>query len=48
MTAIVFSKYTGIANVVFNHVICSVRDKITNFCAGENLFCSDIHTTLII
>ena len=36
MTAIFFSKYiiqtsqTGIVNVVFNHVVCSAREKITN------------------
>ena len=62
MTAIFFSKYiiqtskTGIANVVFNHVVCSARDKITNpvCCVYDTAhiffliqcISSDTHTTL--
>ena len=51
MTAIFFSKYIiqtskiGIANVVFNHVICSVREQITNYVCCIS---SDTHTTLIL
>ena len=51
MTAIFVSKYiiqtskTGIANVVFNHVICSVREQITNYVCCIS---SATHTTLIL
>ena len=51
MTAIFFSKYiiqtskTDIANVVLNYVICSVREKITNYVCCIS---SDSHTTLIL
>ena len=51
MPAIFFSKYiiqisqTGIANVVFNHDICSARHKFTNSVCNVN---SDTNTTLIL
>ena len=54
MTAIFFSKYiiqtqkTGIANVVFNRVIYSMREKLQILCAGEQLFSSYTRTTLIL
>ena len=54
MSAIFFSKYiiktskTGIGNVVFNHVIYSVEKKLQIMCAGDQLFSSDTHTTLIL
>ena len=51
MTAIFVSKHiiqtlkTGIANIVFNHIICSVREQITN---SVCCISSDTHTTLIL
>ena len=52
MTATFYSKHiiqtfkqNGIANVVFNHVICSVREQITNYVCCIS---SDTHTTLIL
>ena len=48
---IFFSKHiiqtlkNSIANVVFNHVICSVREQITN---SVCCISSDTHTTLIL
>ena len=51
MTAIFFSKHiiqtlkNSIANVVFNHVTCSVREQITNYVCCIS---SDTHTTLIL